>query len=155
MPRSTVCAATIIALSLVTQAPAPGLTPAPSAVLGLIQPQNFGYTSKYERHRVVIDGIAKLPHRFLVSSIAQLASARPYSMSAGVTHAAVLCVAGDNAKASARSCWQPFETNIVFTAAAAWLMRQPLCLARSLVEIRAARRNPCAVGRSTARDRYS
>ena len=44
-----------------TQGTAPGLTPAQSAVRGLVQPQNFGYASDDERHRVVLDGIVNLP----------------------------------------------------------------------------------------------
>ena len=66
-----------------TQGAGPGLTPAQSAVQGLVQPQNFGYASDDERHRFVLDGIINLPWRMMVSSIVQLASARPYTMSAG------------------------------------------------------------------------
>ena len=66
-----------------TQGAAPGLTPTQSAVWGLVQPQNFGYASDDERHRLVLVGIANLPHGILLSSIVQLASARPYSMDAG------------------------------------------------------------------------
>jgi hypothetical protein len=66
-----------------TQGAAPGMTPTRSASLGIIQPQNFGYTNQDERHRVVFYGIGNLPHGILLSGILQLASARPYSMSAG------------------------------------------------------------------------
>jgi hypothetical protein len=59
------------------------MTPTRSASLGIIQPQNFGYTNQDERHRVVFYGIGNLPHGILLSGILQLASARPYSMSAG------------------------------------------------------------------------
>ena len=60
------------------------MTPTRSASLGIIQPQNFGYTNQDERHRVVVFyGIGNLPHGILLSGILQLASARPYSMSAG------------------------------------------------------------------------
>ncbi len=66
-----------------TQGTAPGLTPAQSAVRGLVQPQDFGYASDDERHRVVLDGIVNLPRRILLSCIVQLASARPYTIGAG------------------------------------------------------------------------
>ena len=48
-----------------TQGVAPGLTPAQSAVRGLVQSQNFGYASDDERHRLVLDGIVNLPARNL------------------------------------------------------------------------------------------
>ncbi len=66
-----------------TQGAAPGMTPTQSASSGIIQPQNFGYTNQDERHRVFFDGIGNLPHGIVLSGILQLASARPYSMSAG------------------------------------------------------------------------
>ena len=66
-----------------SQGTSPGLTPVQSAVLGLVQPQNFGYTSEDERHRFVFDGILSLPRGIVLSGILQLASARPYRMFAG------------------------------------------------------------------------
>jgi hypothetical protein len=66
-----------------SQGAGPGLTPTQSALQGLVQPQNFGYTAEDERHRFVFDGILELPHAVVISSIVQLASARPYTMYAG------------------------------------------------------------------------
>jgi hypothetical protein len=65
-----------------SQGVGPGLTPTQSALAGLVQLQNFGYSAEDERHRLVFDGIVNLPRGIVLSAILQLASARPYSMMA-------------------------------------------------------------------------
>lgn len=58
----------------------PGLTGWQTQLRGIIGPQNFGYASADERHRVVLNGIVELPGGFTVSGIVQLSSGRPYTM---------------------------------------------------------------------------
>jgi len=58
----------------------PGLTGWQTQLKGIIGPQNFGYASADERHRVVLNGIVELPGGFTISGIAQLSSGRPYTM---------------------------------------------------------------------------
>jgi hypothetical protein len=61
----------------------PGLTGWQTQLKGIIGPQNFGYTSEDERHRVVLNGIVEIPGGFTLSGISQLASGRPYTISSG------------------------------------------------------------------------
>lgn len=58
----------------------PGLTGWQSQLKGIIGPQNFGYASEDERHRVVLNSIVNIKGGFTVSGIVQLSSARPYTM---------------------------------------------------------------------------
>jgi hypothetical protein len=55
-------------------------TPAESSLVGIIQPQNFGYASEDTRHRFVFNGIVELPFGFIASGVLQLESPRPYFM---------------------------------------------------------------------------
>lgn len=61
----------------------PGLTGWQTQLKGIIGPQNWGYASEDERHRVVLNGIMELPGGFTLSGISQLASGRPYTISSG------------------------------------------------------------------------
>lgn len=65
-----------------SQGTGPRLSPTQSALVGLVQAQNFGYAAEDERHRYIFDGILNLPHGIVFSGILQFASARPYSMMA-------------------------------------------------------------------------
>ena len=66
---------------LISAGTCPGCTDITSSVLaGIVQPQNFGYSSEDERHRFVFNGIAELPWGFMVSGITQMSSARPNIM---------------------------------------------------------------------------
>jgi hypothetical protein len=58
----------------------PGLTGWETQLHGIIGPQNFGYASEDERHRVVLNGIVELKGGFVMSAIAQFSSGRPYTM---------------------------------------------------------------------------
>jgi hypothetical protein len=89
---------------MISQGTCPGCTDITSSVLaGIIQPQNFGYSSEDERQRFVFNGIAELPWGFLVSGIVQMSSARPYSIYQGFD------INGDGSAFS--DMWSPVVTN--------------------------------------------
>ena len=87
----------------VSQGTCPDCTDITSSVLaGVVQPQNFGYSSEDERHRFVFNGIAELPWGVLVSGIVQMSSARPYTIYQGFD------INGDGTAAT--DTWSPVVT---------------------------------------------
>ncbi|HEY0173351.1 MAG TPA: TonB-dependent receptor [Pyrinomonadaceae bacterium] len=86
------------------------------------KPEEFGPTRIDERHRIVASGVFDLPGDFQIAPLLQLASARPYSLNAGVD------LDGDGLVANDRIC-EGTDPRAVFNArgnSAAILALNPL-----------------------------